>query len=252
MRFVHIADCHLGGWREQKLRDLNIEAFQRAIQFCIDKKIEFILLSGDLFNTSLPSIECLKVVVSWLKRVNDIGIRVYAVAGSHDFSPSGKTILDVLENAGLLKNAARGVVDGDKLRLRFAVDEPTKVKITGLPGRRGMLDKSYYKSLDTEQLEKEPGFKIFMFHTAISEYKPKGMEAMEAMEMSYLPRGFNYYAGGHIHQPLITKIKQNGWLVMPGPLFPNNFDELEALGCGGMVMCEFEPKSGTVKPEMVK
>jgi len=75
MRFVHIADCHLGGWREQKLRDLNIEAFQRAIQFCIDKKIEFILLSGDLFNTSLPSIECLKVVVSWLKRVNDIGIR---------------------------------------------------------------------------------------------------------------------------------------------------------------------------------
>ena len=31
-------------------------------------------------------------------------IEVYVIPGSHDFSPSGKTMLDVLENSGLVIN----------------------------------------------------------------------------------------------------------------------------------------------------
>ncbi len=235
MKFAHIADCHLGGWREPKLQQLNLSAFMAAINNCLTEKVEFLLISGDLFNTSLPPIDILKEVVTGLKKIKDNKIRVYAIAGSHDYSPSGKTMLDVLENAGLLINVAKAVPVENKLQLEFTKDEKTGILFAGLPGRKGMLDKSYYAALDRESL-KVKGTKIFLFHTAISEYKPKEYENMESMASSFLPEGFDYYAGGHVHEPLI--VKQSGWLVMPGPLFPNNFAELEKLVHGSMVICE--------------
>ena len=64
MKFVHLADCHLGAWRDQKLRDLNLESFSKAINTAIDERVNFVLIAGDLFNTSVPSIESLKEAVS--------------------------------------------------------------------------------------------------------------------------------------------------------------------------------------------
>ena len=162
MKFAHMADCHLGGWREPKMRELNTKAFRKAIRICIDEKVGFLVISGDLFNTSLPPIEILKEVVVNLKELKDKGIMAYTIAGSHDFSPSGKTMLDVLENAGLLVNVAKGEVKAGKLKLEFTTDQKTKVKLTGLPGRRGLLETSYYESLERAHLEKEPGLKIFL------------------------------------------------------------------------------------------
>jgi hypothetical protein len=232
MKFSHIADCHIGAWRDPKLKYLNTEAFFRAIDISIGKKVDFILIAGDLFNTALPGIDNLKEVVKKFKELKDIDIPVYLIAGSHDFSPSGKTMLDVLEEAGLCTNVVRGKVVDEKLRLDFTVDK-TGAKITGMLGRRGMLEKSYYQELDREYLEKEEGFKIFLFHTALSELKPKKLEKMESSPVSLLPRGFDYYAGGHVHIVEKKDLPDYKNLVYPGPLFPNNFHELEELGGGG-------------------
>ena len=60
MRFAHIADCHIGAWREPLLRNANLQAFSRAVEICIEKKVDFVLISGDLFNTSFPSIDALR------------------------------------------------------------------------------------------------------------------------------------------------------------------------------------------------
>ncbi|MBD3252745.1 hypothetical protein GF386_03380, partial [Candidatus Pacearchaeota archaeon] len=54
MRFAHIADSHLGGWRHKELQFLNMESFKKAIKTCIDEKVEFILFSGDLFDSPFP------------------------------------------------------------------------------------------------------------------------------------------------------------------------------------------------------
>jgi DNA repair exonuclease SbcCD nuclease subunit len=35
-RFVHIADCHIGAWREPKLLELDDAAFGKAIDLCIE------------------------------------------------------------------------------------------------------------------------------------------------------------------------------------------------------------------------
>jgi hypothetical protein len=142
-------------------------------------------------------------------------------------------MLDVLEEAGLCKNVVKGKVVDDKLMLKFTIDEKTGSKITGMLGRRGMLEKSYYEELNKEYLEKKSGFKIFMFHTLITELKPKRLEKMESSPISLLPKGFDYYAGGHVH--IVRKKDLSGYknVVYPGPLFPNTFHELEELQGGG-------------------
>ena len=235
MKFSHIADCHIGSYRDERMRDLTIEAFRSAVNISIDENVDFVLISGDLFNTSIPSIDSLKATTSELKRLLDRNIPVYVIAGSHDFSPSGKTMLDVLDNAGLCKNVVKGSVNEEGLlSLNVTTDLKTNIKITGMIGKRGTLEKSYYKSLDTSSLEKLEGFKIFMFHSAITELKPKGLDNMESAPMSFLPKGFNYYAGGHVHSVMKVSSKELGGVIAyPGPLFPNSFSELEALNHGG-------------------
>ncbi len=238
MRFAHFADCHIGSWREPKLRDISTRAFSKAVDLSIEKKVDFIVIAGDLFNTSLPAVDSLKEVVAKLKELKDKGIAVYIVPGSHDFSPSGKTMLDVLENAGLFINVAKGTVEDGKLKLNFTVDEKTGAKITGLPGKKGMLERSFYANLARDNLEKEDGYKIFLFHTALTEFKPKELEHMDGVPLSLLPKNFDYYAGGHPHYIFNERITDYGRIAYTGPLFPNNFRELEKFQSGGIFIVE--------------
>lgn len=238
MKYAHLADLHLGSWREQKMRDLSTESFLLAIDECIKEEVDFILFAGDLFNTSLPSLDTLKIVTKRLKELKDKNIPIYVIAGSHDFSPSGKTMIDVLENAGLLMNVCKGYVNEQKeLCLRFTVDPKTGAKITGIVGRKGQLDQVYYETLSREILEKEEGYKIFMFHTTIAELLPQDLAFIDSQPISFLPKNFAYYAGGHIHHPMKVQYDQ-GIATYPGALFPNNFAELEKFGKGGYYIIE--------------
>lgn len=238
MKFAHLADCHIGSWREPKLLEVSTQAFERVVDKSIEKDVDFILISGDLFNTALPGISMLKRVVVKLKELLECGINVYAIQGSHDFSPSGKTMIDVLESAGLIYNVVRGEVHNGKLRLSFTKDSKNGVKITGMLGKKGMLEKSYYEDLDREYLEKEEGFKIFMFHTALTELKSAELNKMDSAPVSLLPRGFDYYAAGHVHEVIEEDIEGYGKIVYPGPLFPNSFREIEKLKHGGFYLYE--------------
>lgn len=245
MRYAHFSDVHIGSWRDQKMAYLSTLAFSKAVDECIRQDVDFILISGDIFNTSMPPIDKLKQAVVKLKHLKDRHIPVYIIAGSHDFSPSGKTMLDVIEEAGLWVNVVRGEVIEGKLRLRFTIDQKTGAKITGMIGKKGMLERKYYEELDRESLEQETGYKIFMFHTSITELKPKELELMESYPISLLPKQFNYYAGGHIHTIKRVDIDGYGPVTYPGALFPANFRELEQYGCGGMYLIEADTAAGT-------
>jgi hypothetical protein len=197
----------------------------------LTKNVDFVLIPGDLFNSALPQIDFIKEVTSELKSLKDRNIPVYMVAGSHDYSPSGKTMLDVLEKAGLIENIMR--VNDEKLG--FVVDPKTGVKIAGLHGKRGGLEIKDYETLDFSSVEGEEGYKVFLFHTAIEEFKPRGLEKMPGTAASSLPKGFNYYAGGHVHY-IFQKEFEKGHLTFPGALFPNNFKELEEWKYGGVYL----------------
>src|SRR3989344_5387101 len=164
MKFAHLSDVHIGGWREPKLRELNLLTFKRAIEICINEHVAFDLI---------------KDVTSELEKLRKSDIEVYIIPGSHDFSPSNKTMIDVLENAGLCINVMKVNEINDKLHLEFTVDK-TNTKIAGIYGRRSSLEKEQYKKLDKTNLENEKGFKIFMFHSLISELKPEFLEMIES------------------------------------------------------------------------
>ncbi len=254
-KFAHIADSHIGGWRDQKLKDLSINAFDRAIDICITKKVDFVIIAGDLFNTALPGIEAMNLVTHKLFQLRQKNIPVYAVPGSHDFSPSGKTFLSTLEKAGLIINLAKIGLADDKVVLKPTFNEKTKTVLFGMLGRRTSLEKSYYKILSKEELEKDYGnylFKIFVFHSAILELQPPDTYRIEAIPLSYLPKKFDYYAAGHVHKR--SENHPDGYfIVYPGPLFPNSFSELEKFKHGGFYIVNVnvneQTKEKDIRPE---
>ncbi|MBN2566957.1 exonuclease SbcCD subunit D [Candidatus Woesearchaeota archaeon] len=241
MRFAHLADAHIGAWRDERLRELSIAAFETAVEGIIRDKADFVLISGDLFNTSLPALEPLRRAVASLQRLKRERIPVYLIAGSHDFSPSGKTMLDVLEEVDLFTNVARFERKGELIRPRWTVDPRTGAMVCGMIGRKKTLERSYYGLLDLDGLVdegKEGAYRIFMFHSAIQELKPEGYEQMDAIPLSMLPKGFDYYAGGHVHEVIERDEPGYGAIVFPGPLFPNSFKEIEHLRHGGYFLVE--------------
>jgi len=143
------------------------------------------------------------------------------IAGSHDYSVSGKTFLDVLEKAGFCKNVGNDFEDKNgKIMLN-----PTLYKgvaVYGYPGKTSSLE---LNDLRRAQFNEAPGmFKIFMLHTTID--KARGSLPIDALETATLPHA-DYYACGHLH---IDFQYEN--FVYPGPVFPNNFQELEDLQFG--------------------
>lgn len=237
MKFAHIADIHIGGWKEDKLNVMSTLALDRAIEKCISEHVAFVIIAGDLFNTALPNIDLIKEVSKTLNKLKEHEIECYIIPGSHDFSPSGKTMIDVFENSGLVINVMKTERSEDSLKLKFTTDK-TGVKLTGLYGKAMGLEKLDYEILDKTNLESKQGFKIFLFHHIINEYKPKGMEMVEGLDLDKFPKGFDYYAGGHPHVIFDSNPEEFGLVTYPGALFPNNFSELETYKGGGFYIVE--------------
>jgi DNA repair protein SbcD/Mre11 len=246
IRFAHIADCHLGGWDDTTLSLLNQMSFEQCIDSCIKEKVDFVIIAGDLFDTARPSIEILEFTGRKLKQLQDHEIPVYLVSGSHDYSATGKTMLNVFESVGMIKRVDIGKGTEQGLSLQMTTDEKTGVKLVGMPGRKGSLEIDYFNDLDRESLEQETGFKIFVFHSAIQEFRPVFFEKMAAVPLSLFPKHFQYYAGGHIHQSDVFKDHTYGVFGFPGALFPNNFRELEKYHHGSFLIVNVENNNITV------
>ncbi len=138
-KFAHLADCHLGGWRQEELQKLNFQSFQKAIEIILQQNLDFVLISGDLFDSAYPPIEILKESFAEFRKLHDAKIPVYLIAGSHDFSTSGKTFLDVLEKAGFCKNVENYKIQEDgRIRLNPTFHE--KITIYGYPGKKSAME----------------------------------------------------------------------------------------------------------------
>jgi len=226
MKFAHLGDCHLGGWRQPELRELNFKSFQEALRRSIERKVNFILIAGDLFDSAYPPIDILKQTFDEFRKVKEAKIPVYLIAGSHDYSVSGKTFLDVLEKAGFCKNVSRFEERDGKIILQPTIFE--NVAIYGYPGKKSGME---VDEIERIKLQDAPGlFKILMLHTTIRD--AIGNMPVKAVNEKELPK-VDYLALAHLH---IKYNKENR--VYCGPTFPNNISELEELGCGSFQIFE--------------
>ena len=225
-KFAHLADCHLGAWRDARLRKLNLDAFEQAMDICVAEKVDFIIISGDLFHSNIPDLDTVKRTVEELKAVRKAGIRIFVVYGSHDYSPNAVSMVDVLASTELFQKVVDVEVAGERLILKPFVDATTGIVIAGLSGRSGELERAYFEVLDTAAIEQQHGFKIFAFHSGVTELKPRDMSYLRGIPLSRLPPGFNYYAGGHVHRRIEAK-DGNAVIAFPGPLFGSTFTDLE-------------------------
>ncbi len=259
MRFAHIADCHLGSWRQPELQQINLESFKKSIEICIQEKVDFILFAGDLFDSAYPPIEILKETFSEFKKLKEAGIKSFIIAGSHDYSVSGKTFLDVLEKAGfceMCKFQELGEKQEQKQEQKHAEKKDNDKKIIlkaknyqgysiyGYPGRKSGLEIEDLKKIS---LEDSNNFKILMLHTSIE--SAVGNIPMNSISIDNLPDA-DYYALGHLHLTHEYKKNENKFLVYPGPIFPNNFQELEDLGSGSFYIVEVNGFVNLTKKEI--
>jgi len=254
-KFAHISDCHIGANREPALESLELAAFAKALDICIQEKVDFILITGDLFHANIPDMRAANEAVKKMKEVRDKGIPIYVIYGSHDYSPNQTSMIDILDSAGLIKKIVKGKVVEGKLKLEFFEDPKTKAKLTGISARKVGLEKNYFEILDRETLEKERGFRIFAFHSAVSELKPEFLAEMEAIPVSFLPKGFEYYAGGHIHQYCEAGFPNYERIAYPGTLFagyPRDFEQSAKGVKRGFLIVYFEDKVKDVRFHEVK
>lgn len=244
-RFAHFADVHLGANREPALQKLELETFDMAIRKCAEFGVDFVLICGDLFHVGIPDLGVVNSALRSMMELKKQGIPIYAIYGSHDYTPNGTSVIDILSTAGVLKNVFKPSFDGANLRLGVTVDERTGAKIAGISARKIGLESRYFGALDRDTLEQERGFKIFAFHSGLTELKPDHLATMETVDAALLPKGFDYYAGGHIHERGEFSLPGLKNVVFPGPLFTGYGRDLEATAKGekrGLYIVEFDQR----------
>ena len=229
MRFAHLADCHLGGWRQPELQQLNLESFQKAIEISIKRGVSFVLITGDLFDSAYPPIDILEEAFIQLKKLKDNKIPCFIIAGSHDYSASGKTFLSVLEKAGFCKNIFNLEENKEVLFLNPTVYE--NLALYGYPGKKSGMEVQEIRKI---RLQEAPGlFKVLALHTCIQ--GAIGNLPIDSIKEDELPKA-DYYALGHLHIDY-----EDGRFVYSGPTYPNNFQELEELEYCSFYIIETSP-----------
>jgi DNA repair exonuclease SbcCD nuclease subunit len=242
-KFAHLADVHLGAHREPNLQRLELTAFESGMKKCVEEGVDFVLVCGDLFHVGIPDLGVVNSALKSMMEVRKQGVPIYAIYGSHDYTPNGTSVIDILSTAGVLTNVFKPTFEGDRLKLEVTVDERTGARVVGMSARKVGLESRYFEALDRETLEREEGFKVFAFHSGLTELKPEHLSEMETVDAGLLPKGFDYYAGGHIHQRGEFSLPGLENIVFPGPLFTGHGQDLEATAKGekrGLYIVEFD------------
>ena len=244
MKFAHLSDIHLGFQKHDALQKIERQVFEKALDECITRQVDFILIPGDMFHVNIPEMRVQKFAFAKFRQVHEAGIPVYVVYGSHDFSPVSNSVIDLLAEVRFITKVTKAQSNEDgTISLDFLIDEKTGAKIAGLSGLKVGKDREWYEKLDRGSLESESGFKIFLFHGGVSDMKTESGMDGEQMPLSLLPKGFSYYAGGHMHKFNHQSFDGYPHVVYPGTPFAGYHADLEDNAKGqkrGFVIVEFD------------
>jgi exonuclease SbcD len=225
MKFIHAADVHLdsplrgleeyAGAPVERLRLASRRALDHVVQLCLNERVDFLLIAGDLFDTACRDFNSALAASAQLRQLDRAGIPVYLILGNHDCRDEMARQVPWPDNVVLFNHKAA-----------HTVMHPTlPVAIHGM---------SYPKREVTENLV--PGypppvancFNIGLLHTNAGgnpnhdAYAPVSIEELAA-------KGYDYWALGHVHE--FDVLHKQPHVVYSGTTQGRHVKELGAKGC---------------------
>jgi len=85
-RLLHISDTHLGKrqYGSDVRRDDFANAFERAIDIAVERDVDAVIHTGDLFDDPVPSLETIVRAADALKPLEENDIPFYGIVGNHE------------------------------------------------------------------------------------------------------------------------------------------------------------------------
>lgn len=201
VRFVHAADLHLEApfagvdasdpIVRASLAVSTFEAFERIVSLCLDERVDFLVIAGDVYDNA-RNFNAQLQFQRQATRLEDAGIPVYVVEGNHD--PESQRPRDLA-----LPSNVRYLSTREVERIEVVRDGE---QLCALYGR------GYAKAAESRNLAKEfrreagDAIAIGLLHTNVGgregyeDYAPASLDDLRAARM-------DYFALGHIHKPEI-------------------------------------------------
>ncbi len=224
MKFMHIADVHLGVrpdrgrvWSDDRANEIE-ESFRDVLRICEDQEVDLLLIAGDLFH-SQPTISQLRSLDYWLHTLPKT--KTIIITGNHDYISE--------DSAWKQFEFSSDTVLLPADRATNAYIKELNVCVTGYS--YGRLE---YTERILERLRpgKEGAYNILLGHGGDKTHMPFSKEKLARL-------GFDYIALGHIHKPAhILKNK----MAFSGSLEPIDYTET---GRRGYIMGEVDNEGNT-------
>lgn len=184
MKFIHLADCHLGDRFDFKsglsnqIRENNKKSLEDILRN--NKDLDFLLIAGDLYERSLFTLKDYKELFDCIE---DFGKDVFYVAGNHDYIGE--------ENEAIFKMKPTNLHIFNYENLEYY--EINSTRIYGLSYRDRIFSKHFSYDIDLDS----DYFNILLVHATInnpeSPYLNLNLDKLKKI-------GFDYVALGHIHK----------------------------------------------------
>ncbi|MBM7586420.1 DNA repair exonuclease SbcCD nuclease subunit [Bacillus pakistanensis] len=229
IKFIHSADLHLDspfkGLRQlpqklyKRIMESTFQSFKRIIDKAISSKVDFVLISGDLFDEEDRSIKAQARLREQFQRLNEIGIPAFVIHGNHDFLGSRLLEMEMPENVHIF---------GDRVeKMTYSTKNGQMVHLYGFSyGKRHIVE---------NQLQHYPiaasndDYHIGLLHgsegnskTSHEKYAPFTIAEMKTKQ-------YDYWALGHIHTR--SELSSIPPIVYPGNIQGRHSKETGPKGC---------------------
>lgn len=219
MKLLHLADLHLGKiLQEQSLIEDQEYMLNQIIKLIKKENVETVLISGDVYDRSVPPSEAVNLLDSFLKTlIKELKIKVFIIAGNHDSKDRLGFGSKIFEDEGLyIESKYTG-----NLRKVELQDEYGKLNIYMLPFVKPVEVKQFFeddlennyniainKIIGKEEINKRER-NIILVHQFVTagtiepertESEVLSLGGIENVDVSNF-NDFDYVAIGHVHRP---------------------------------------------------
>lgn len=235
IRFVHAADLHLDspfvGIRSVAptnvagtLYEATFAAYDNIIKLCIDKKVDALLVAGDVFDSADKSLRAQLKFVNGLKRLDEAGIRSFICHGNHDPLNGWEAGLDYPQECTRFGSDFQAVPVFE--------DEPKRAVVHGVSYPK----RDVYENLVARLTGVDPKtFSIGLLHTNVGNRPGHDLYAPCSLD-NLVHSDINYWALGHVHKREVLS-EQSPTIVYPGN--PQGRNPIES-GARGVYLVEVD------------